>query len=112
MTTDYDVAVIMQKAGEIGKVVIYSFDRIAAAMTDLEAGRITAVMKVAPVAAWLARRTPNLRIVAQVPNDPQPLGIGFAKDEPVLRAAVNSALASMRADGTLARLARLWGALG
>jgi ABC-type amino acid transport substrate-binding protein len=108
-TTDYDIAVVMQEEGEIGKVVVYPFDRITDAMADLERGRITAVMKVAPVAAYLARRTPNLRIIGQVPNDPQPLGIGFAKDEPALVAAVNGALASLRAGGALAELARRWG---
>jgi ABC-type amino acid transport substrate-binding protein len=61
-------------------------------MTDLEAGRITAVMKVTPVAAWLAAKRPALRIVAQVPDDPQPLGIGFGKNEPALVAAVNRRL--------------------
>lgn len=49
-TTDYDTAVATQKRGEIGSVKTYAFDRIEAAMTDLEAGRIAAVMKVAPVA--------------------------------------------------------------
>ena len=44
-------------------------------MTDLAAGRITAVMMVTPVAAWLAAKRPDLRIVAQVSDDPQPLGI-------------------------------------
>jgi ABC-type amino acid transport substrate-binding protein len=44
------------------------FDRIEAAMTDLEAGQITAVMKVTPVAAWLVAKRPALRIVAQVPT--------------------------------------------
>ena len=51
-------------------------------MVDLAAGRITAVMKVYPVAAWLAQQTPDLVIVAQVPDDPQPLGIGFARTIP------------------------------
>ncbi len=111
-TTDYDVAMMMQKRGEIERIKIDRFDRIADAMTDLEAGRITAVMKVAPVAAYLARRTPGLRIVAQVPDDPQPLGIGFAKDEQALETAVNGALASMRANGTLAAPARRWGVPG
>ena len=108
-TTDYDVAIAMQQRGEIAKVEVYPFDRIAEAMTDLAAGHITAVMKVYPVAAWLARRTPGLRIVAQVPNDPQPLGIGFNKNNPRLLAAVNSALSGMKQDGTYARLARKWG---
>lgn len=108
-TTDYDVAMAMQGRGEIKSVKIYPFDRIADAMTDLAAGSITAVMKIYPVAAWLARRTPGLRIVAQIPNDPQPLGIGFSKNNPGLVAAVNAALAEMKQDGSYARLARKWG---
>ena len=78
-------------------------------MTDLKAGRITAVMKVAPVAAWLAARRPDLRIVAQVPDDPQPLGIGFGKNEPALVAAVNGALGTMLQDGSMERLKSKWG---
>ena len=107
-TTDYDVAVAMQRRGQIGKVKVYPFDRIADAMTDLDAGRITAVTKVYPVAEWLARRTPGLRIMAQIPNDPQPLGIGFNKNNPELLAAVNGALSEMKQDRTYARLARKW----
>jgi ABC-type amino acid transport substrate-binding protein len=108
-TTDYDVAIAMQHRGQIGSVKVYPFARIVDAMSDLAAGRITAVMKVYPVAAWLARRTPGLRIVAQVPNDPQPLGIGFNKNNPELLAAVNSALSGMKHDGSYARLAQQWG---
>jgi ABC-type amino acid transport substrate-binding protein len=108
-TTDYDVAIAMQQRGRIGSVKVYPFARIADAMTDLAAGRITAVIKVYPAAAWLARRTPGLRIVAQVPDDPQPLGIGFNKNNPELLAAVDSALAGMKQDGSYARLAHQWG---
>jgi ABC-type amino acid transport substrate-binding protein len=108
-TTDYDAALAMRRRGEIKGVEVYPFDRIEAAMTDLVAGRITAVMKVYPVAAWLARRSPDLRIVAQVPNDPQPLGIGFDKNNLVLLGAVNAALSEIKQDGTYARLARKWG---
>jgi ABC-type amino acid transport substrate-binding protein len=108
-TTDYDVAVVMQQRGEIKAVKTYPFAQIADAITDLSAERITAVMKVAPVAAWLAQHSPGLRIVAQVPNDPQPLGIGFSKGNPDLLAAVNQALAAMTRDGSYARLARKWG---
>jgi hypothetical protein len=52
-TTDYDTPIVVQRRGEIGKVFVYPFDRIADAMTDLETGRITAAMKVAPIAAIL-----------------------------------------------------------
>jgi ABC-type amino acid transport substrate-binding protein len=107
-TTDYGAAIAMQLHGEIKSVKVYPFDRIADAMTDLAAGNITAVMKVYPVAAWLARRTPGLRIVAQIPHDQQPLGIGFDKNNPGLLVAVNSALAEMKQDGAYARLAGKW----
>jgi ABC-type amino acid transport substrate-binding protein len=50
-----------------------------------------------------------LRIVAQVPDDPQPLGIGFNKNNPELPAAVNGALSGMKQDGAYARLAHKWG---
>jgi hypothetical protein len=56
-TTEYDAAVAMQRAGQIGEVKVYPFAQIADAMKDLAAGRIGAVMKVYPVAAWLARLT-------------------------------------------------------
>lgn len=52
-------------------------------------------------AATRARRMPDLRIIAQVPNNPQPLGMGFAKNDVVLRSTANRALAAMNADGTL-----------
>jgi ABC-type amino acid transport substrate-binding protein len=108
-TTDYDVALAMQKRGEIRKVEVYPFDRIESAMTDLVAGRTTAVMKVYPVAAWLARQNPDLRIAAQIPDDPQPLGIGFEKNNLALLSAVNAALADIKQDGAYGRLARKWG---
>jgi ABC-type amino acid transport substrate-binding protein len=107
-TTDYDIAQVMQARGQIGSIKVYPFDRIADAMVDLAAGRITAVMKVYPVAAWLAHQTSGLRIAAQVPDDPQPLGIGVSKSNPALLARINAALAEMRGDGTYARIAEKW----
>ncbi len=108
-TTDYDVAIRMQERGEIGSVKVYPFAHIQDAMVDLVAGRLTAVMKVYPVAAWLARHTPGLAIAAHVPNDPQPLGIGFRRENRELLAAVNRALADMTRDGSYASLAKKWG---
>ena len=108
-TTDYDVAVKMQREGQFGRIRVYPFARIADAMTDLASGRINAVMKVYPVAAWLARQTPGLRIIAQVPNDPQPLGIGFNRNNTGLLAAVNNALADMQKDGSYQALVQHWG---
>ncbi|MEV0825014.1 ABC transporter substrate-binding protein [Nonomuraea rubra] len=108
-TTDADVARRMRAEGTIGSVKVYPFDRIQDAMSDLEAGRVTAVMKVYPVARWLARQRPGLKIVAQVPDEPQPIGIGFSKADPRLVSAVDRALAAMQRDGAYAGLARKWG---
>jgi ABC-type amino acid transport substrate-binding protein len=107
-TTDYDAAIAMQKRGEVRSVKVYPFDRIEEAMADLEAGKITAVMKVAPVAVWLAAKRRDLRIVAQVPNDPQPLGIGFAKKNSEMVMAMNQVVAAMQRDGSLKRLKEKW----
>jgi hypothetical protein len=65
-------------------------------------------LKVDPVAAQLARQTPNLRIAARVPDDPRPLGIGLVQSTPRFLAAVNLALAEMKCDGACARLALKW----
>jgi ABC-type amino acid transport substrate-binding protein len=107
-TTDYELAVSMQRRGQISRVKIYRFDLIGEAMTDLTAGHITAVMKVYPVAVWLGARTPGLRIVAQVPRDPQPLGIGIDQNNPGLVTAIDAALAEIKRDGTYASLAHKW----
>jgi ABC-type amino acid transport substrate-binding protein len=108
-TTDLDAALALQRAGLIAAVKIYPFARIRDAVSDLEAGRIGAVMKVAPVAAYLVRQRPGLKVIGAVPNDPQPLGIGFDRDNTGLLAAVNGALAKLESDGTYRSLAGKWG---
>ena len=107
-TTDFDAALALRRARRIAGVKVYPFARIGDAIADLAAGRIDAVMKVYPVAAYLTRQTPGLKIVAQVPADPQPLGIGFNRDNPGLRAAVNGALVSLKSDGAYRSLAAKW----
>jgi ABC-type amino acid transport substrate-binding protein len=107
-TTDYDAAIAMKKAGQIGDVKVYSFAHISDAVGDLAAGKIQAVMKVYPVAAWFVQNTPGLRILGPVPNDPQPLGIGFNKQNPELLAAVNRVLKQMQDDGTYQALTQRW----
>ena len=91
-TTDYGAAVQMRQAGEIGGARVYPLARIADAVKDLRAGRVAAVMKVYPVAAWFVRHTPGLRILDQVPDDPQPLRIWFALKSAVLCGAVDAVL--------------------
>ena len=107
-TTDWDAARAMLRAGEIGGIKVYSFARLADAIIDLRSGRIGAVMKVRPVAEWFVRASPGLRILAQVPGDPQPLGIGFKLTSTGLVAAVDKAIGEVFQDGQFARLSQRW----
>ncbi len=108
-TTDYDVAVAMQRDGRIGGVKVYPFAKIGDAIKDLTSGRVDAVMKVYPVAAWFVRRMPGLRMLAQVPDAPQPLGVGFNRNNPGLAAAVDHVLTQMQQDKSYQALAQRWG---
>jgi ABC-type amino acid transport substrate-binding protein len=107
-TTDYDVAVAMQRAGQIGSVKVYPFAKIANAIKDLGSGHVDAVMKVYPVAAWFVRSVPGLRILGQVPDAPQPLGIGFDRNNTGLVAAVNHVLTQMQQDKSYQVLEQRW----
>ena len=107
-TTDYDAALALHRAGRIESVKVYPFARIGDAIADLVAGRIGAVMKIYPVAAYITRQTPGLKIVAQIPADPQPLAIGFNRENPGLLATVDGALATLKSDGTYRSLMTKW----
>jgi ABC-type amino acid transport substrate-binding protein len=107
-TTDYDAALGLYRAGRIALVKVYPFARIGDAIAELVAGRMGAVMKVYPVAAYLTQQEPGLKIVAQVPDDSQSLGIGFNRDNPGLLVAVNGALVALKSDGTYRALAAKW----
>jgi ABC-type amino acid transport substrate-binding protein len=108
-TTDYDAAIAMKQSGKIAAVKVYPFARIAEAISDLRAGHINATMKVYPVAAWFVQKNPGLRILAPVPDDPQPLGIGFNKNNPDLLSAINRTLTEMQRDGSYRALTYRWG---
>jgi ABC-type amino acid transport substrate-binding protein len=66
-------------------------------------------MKVYPVAAWFVRSMPGLRILGQVPDAPQPLGIGFDRNNTGLVAAVNHVLTQMQQDKSYQVLEQRWG---
>ncbi len=97
-TPDYDVLVAMQRAGQIGSVRVYPLARFGDAIKDLSSGRVDAVMKVYPIAARFVRKMPGLRILTPVSNAPQPLGIGFNRNNPSLVAAVDHALTQRQQD--------------
>ena len=93
--------------GAIGDIKYYPYHGIAAALDDLEAGRIGLVIKLHPVIAWLVRNRPALSVAIEVPTH-EKLGIAFAKQNQALCEAVNRALAALRENGEFARLQARW----
>jgi ABC-type amino acid transport substrate-binding protein len=59
------------------------------------------------VAAWFVKDRPDLAVVGQIPTH-EKLGIAFAKTNAELCAAVNKALADIKARGVLDDLRRKW----
>jgi polar amino acid transport system substrate-binding protein len=105
-TSDY-VARRLQAEGVIAGIKYYPYHGIAAALDDLEAGRIGLVIKLFPVISWLVKERPQLAVALQVPTH-EKLGIAFAKDNEGLCDAVDRALAAVRANGEFARLEARW----
>ena len=64
--TSQPVAERLRAEGEVEDVRLYPYHAIGAMLDDLEAGQIDAVMKLAPVLAWLTRDRPALKIVRRV----------------------------------------------
>lgn len=107
-TTGLDAANLMKSKGLITNIEIYPFANIQDAMKDLVAGKIGAVIKVFPVADYLVKHNPSLKILMPVPDDPQPLGIGFHKDDTDLLQRINQILADMKQDGGYDKIYRKW----
>jgi len=93
--------------GAIANIKYYPYHGIAAALDDLEAGRIGLVIKLHPVIAWLVKNRPALSVAIEVPTR-EKLGIAFAKQNQALCEAVNRALAALRENGEFARLQARW----
>jgi ABC-type amino acid transport substrate-binding protein len=93
--------------GHVADIRYYPYHGIAAALDDLEAGRIGLVIKLFPVISWLIKDRPRLTVAMQVPTR-EKLGIAFARDNADLCAAVDASMEKLRANGTFARLTARW----
>jgi len=101
------VAKELKEEGKLAGIRYYPYHGILDALDDLTAGRIGAVMKLLPVAAWLVKDRPDLDVVQEL-NTNEFLGIAFAPDNRGLRDAVNTALRTLREGGAIDRLKRRW----
>jgi ABC-type amino acid transport substrate-binding protein len=93
--------------GNIAGIRYYPYHGIAAALDDLEAGRIGLVIKLFPVISRLVADRPQLAVAMQVPTH-EKLGIAFARDRSDLCGAVDREIRTLRGNGTFARLQARW----
>ncbi len=105
--TSEPVAERLAAEGRVAAVRRYPYHAIGAMLGDLEAGRIGAVMKLAPVLHWLTRGRPALKVVEQGLTVER-IAVATAPSNAPLRAAIDAAQARLTTDGTLARLTKQW----
>lgn len=87
---------------------VTAFDDITSAFAALEAGKIDAIVNDLPVDQWMVKNSyTDAKIIAEIPTGEQ-YGIAVSKDNPALTAALNEALASIKADGTYDEIYTKW----
>ncbi|MBL8907282.1 MAG: amino acid ABC transporter substrate-binding protein, partial [Rhizobiales bacterium] len=97
----------LKAEGAVADVRLYPYDGIAAMLDDLEAGRIGAIMKLAPVMHWLTRDRPHLRVVEEGITV-EKIAVSVRRGNDGLRQAIDRAQQTLVANGTLARLIKTW----
>jgi ABC-type amino acid transport substrate-binding protein len=105
--TSEPVAQRLKSEGRVADVRVYAYHDIATMLDDLDAGRIGAIMKLAPVMHWFIRDRPHLRVVQdRITQEDLAIATGLA-NEP-LRRAIDAAQTRLRDNGTLPRLIETW----
>ena len=86
---------------------VSAYSEIEQALADLTTGACDALMKLAPVTAWLVRDRPRLKVV-QTGITRELLGICVRRGDDALKEAINEAQRALVEDGTLPRLVTKW----
>ena len=73
----------------------------------LQTKRIAALVTDTPTAEFITTEIPGSTVVAQFPSTGEHYGLLFAKDNPLVT-CVNKALATLKSNGTLAKLTAQW----
>lgn len=94
-------------SGEYGEDAVVLMPTLREALTAVAAGQADYAAGDAIVGSYLLRDFPGLRYCGQV-APAYPLGVGVAKSDPKLEAAVRSALDDLSAKGVLTTLRRKW----
>jgi cystine transport system substrate-binding protein len=91
----------------VSGAIVRTYDDDPTKYADLKAGRIDAVLNDRLVAADFIKRSGEPFKAAGPPFAPQQQGVAF-KPDPELKAAIDAAIAAMRADGELLKLSNTW----
>lgn len=87
---------------------IVEFKDTAGSFAALQAGNVDAVVNDLPVTAEMVKdTTKGLAMIAQIPTGEQ-YGFGISKDNPELKAAINDALAKVKASGEYDVIYKKW----
>ena len=105
--TSEPVAHRLKAEGRVTEVRTYAYHDIGMMLSDLEAGTICAVMKLAPVMRWLVRNRPALRVVQEGITD-EKLGVAVRLGNDALRQAIDDSQARLRKSGMLGKLTKKW----
>jgi polar amino acid transport system substrate-binding protein len=91
-----------------GAKQVTPFDDTLAAFAALQAGKVDAVVNDLPVSAFIVKDPArNAEIIAEIPTGEQ-YGIGVAKTTPEILAAVDAAIAKVKASGEYNQIYKKW----
>jgi polar amino acid transport system substrate-binding protein len=94
-------------AATVPDATIQRYDIVDDAFNALAQGRVDGVVNDFAVSVYAASQKPQLKVVAQIPTN-EGYGLVFPKDNPALRDAFNTGLATIKADGTYDEIYRKW----
>lgn len=89
-------------------VDVHTYDDDPTKYQDLRVGRINAILVDRLAALDLVKKTGDTLAVAGAPFSRQESGVAIRKDNPELLAAINTAIAEMQKDGSLAKISEKW----
>ena len=95
-------------AKEVGGIDIRTYPGSQEYLQDLVAGRIDAALNDSLLIPYLAKKTRLPVKPGAALGEVSKAGIPFAKGNPKFKAAINQALASLKADGSFARISNKW----
>ena len=98
---------IKKQEKKIKGIKIKEYPDIQYAFTDLEMGRIDAVVNDLPVSAYFIKTHPNLKLVGKL-FTVEHYGIAFRKDEKALKEEINNILKQIKSDGEYDQLYEKW----